>query len=172
MTEFEKLLHTASRVLAGGSLYERLRRYEGINFDPHIAHAALIYDAYSAQVLTQVHHDYLKIGRQFRLPMIAAAATWRATPERIARSSYAGRDVIADNVRFMRRMLTAFSADVPIFLGGSIGCRGDAYKPQEALSTEQAVSYHMEQVAQLAATSIDYIFAATLPALSEAAGLA
>jgi homocysteine S-methyltransferase len=59
-----------------------------------------------------------------------------------------------------------------MFVAGLIGCRGDAYRPEEALSTDQAIEFHYEQVLELCDSPIDFLFAATLPALSEARGIA
>ena len=53
-----------------------------------------------------------------------------------------------------------------------MGCRGDAYSPREALSAQEAGAYHQPQVQQLTAAGVDFILAATLPAVSEARGIA
>lgn len=53
-----------------------------------------------------------------------------------------------------------------------MSCKGDAYRPDEALPENQAAEYHAWQAEKLAATKLDFLLAATLPALSEATGLA
>jgi S-methylmethionine-dependent homocysteine/selenocysteine methylase len=53
-----------------------------------------------------------------------------------------------------------------------MACRGDAYRPQEALSQTDAKSFHQYQAHALAQANVDFILAATLPAVSEALGLA
>jgi homocysteine S-methyltransferase len=53
-----------------------------------------------------------------------------------------------------------------------MGPRNDAYKPESALPREAASVYHRWQAEQLAAAEPDCLAALTLPALSEAAGLA
>jgi homocysteine S-methyltransferase len=53
-----------------------------------------------------------------------------------------------------------------------MSCRGNAYDPTEALSESAAREFHAWQANSLAAAGVDFLLAATLPALSEAIGLA
>jgi homocysteine S-methyltransferase len=53
-----------------------------------------------------------------------------------------------------------------------MSCKGDAYKPEEALDAPEARTFHAWQAEALAAAGVDLLLAATLPALSEAVGLA
>jgi homocysteine S-methyltransferase len=53
-----------------------------------------------------------------------------------------------------------------------MSCRGDAYNPSERLSEDDARTFHAWQAQKLAETGVDFLLASTLPALSEATGLA
>jgi len=53
-----------------------------------------------------------------------------------------------------------------------MSCRGDAYNPTEALGVDEALEFHTWQAGKLAGTGVDFLLAATLPAISEAIGLA
>jgi len=53
-----------------------------------------------------------------------------------------------------------------------MGCRGDAYKPQEALTREAARAFHAVQAEALAGAGADYLMASTMPEIHEALGLA
>ena len=53
-----------------------------------------------------------------------------------------------------------------------MACKGDAYRPQEALSKEDAEIFHTEQASILAESGVDFIKVATLPSVSEAHGMA
>ena len=59
-----------------------------------------------------------------------------------------------------------------IVICGLMSCRGDAYKPAERLSEDGAFRFHSWQAEKLAEAGVDFLLAATLPALSEAIGLA
>lgn len=173
MTAFETFLNQTPFALTEGSVYERLRRHASIEYDPFLAHASLVYDAPAAEILAQVHRDYLDVGQRYRLPMIALTDTWRASQERIVRSRFSGRAVNEDNARFLCALRDEYSARVaPIFIGGLLACRGDAYRPEEALSKDDAAAFHAPQAQALAQTNIDFLMASTLPAFSEAHGLA
>ena len=59
-----------------------------------------------------------------------------------------------------------------IFIGGLTGCKGDSYKASEALPQKEAAEFHKPQIYELANAGVDFLFASTLPALSEAKGIA
>jgi len=63
-------------------------------------------------------------------------------------------------------------ADRRILVAGLMGCRGDAYRPDQALSEDRAFAHHEPQARALARAGADLLMAATLPALCEALGLA
>lgn len=160
-------------MLAEGSVYEQLRRHRMIQFDPHLAHATLIYTPADAHVLETIHREYWNVAQTHHLPILATTDTWRANLERLKRSIYVDRDVNQDNVRFLQTLRNSYGAfSKQIFIGGTIGPRGDAYKPEETLSRTAAERFHVYQVAALAEANPDFLFAATLPAFSEAHGIA
>ncbi len=164
------LLARGELVLTEGSVYELLRRDERIRFDPHIAHAGLIYDSSSRDVLAKVHRQYIEIAARHRLPLVAFADTWRASAERIAASVFHGQAVNRDNVEFLRAVASGTQARV--FIGALTGPRGDAYRPPEAPTAEEAMRYHSFQIDELAASGVDLIVAATMPAFREAKAVA
>lgn len=51
----EVCLDAGRLILAEGSVYELLRRDSSIEYDPFLAHGALVYDARAASVLRQIH---------------------------------------------------------------------------------------------------------------------
>jgi homocysteine S-methyltransferase len=53
-----------------------------------------------------------------------------------------------------------------------MGCKGDAYKPQEALTSDEAELFHEFQARALSNGGVDFLFGATLPSYHEALGLA
>jgi homocysteine S-methyltransferase len=170
---FDEFVKTASFALSEGSVYERLRRDPSVEFDPYIFHASLIYDERTRQVLAGVHREYMDVAQKYQLPMLVTTDTWRASQERIDLSKFKGQKVNQDNVQFMKDLRAEYRENAqPIFVVGQIGPRGDAYKPEQALSKFQAESFHHAQLEAFAETGVDLIFAATLPALTEAQGIA
>jgi homocysteine S-methyltransferase len=161
-------------ILAEGALIERLRRNPGVRLDPHIVHAGLIYDSRGQTALRQIYRQYLDIGRMAGLPLLTCAPTWRANPARLRQAGFDGRtDVNGDCVRFLASIRSEYGAYAgQVFVGGLMSCRGDAYKPAEALPADEAAAFHQPQARALAAAGADFLLAATLPAVSEALGLA
>lgn len=172
-TSFETLLQGDKHILSQGSVFELLRRSPEVEFDEHIFHAGLIYNPAYARVLESVYRAYIDTAVAAGLPIVIGTATWRANAERIEASAFADRAVNEDNVRFLRELREQYpERDVSILIEGDIGPRGDAYDPSEALDADSAREFHSLQINALAGSGVDYLQASTLPALSEAIGIA
>ena len=167
------LLAGASPILGEGAVIERLRRAPGIQLDEHVVNSALIYEPAGHAALAAIYRQYLEIGQRYRLPLLLSTPTWRAGRERIAAAGLSDRDVNGDNSRFLADLRDNYGDYAQqVAICGLMSCRGDAYKPAEAMSAEAAAEFHAWQAQALAAAGVDFLLAATLPALSEAIGLA
>ena len=170
---FEKLLETTPCILGEGAVIERLRRNPKVSLDEHIVNAAFIYDADQREAQTDIYKQYLDIGRQYDLPVMLSTPTWRASRQRIADAGYADKDINRDNFIFFDRLRKDYGDYAKnVVIGGLMSCRGDAYSPDEAMSKKSAYEFHAWQANKLAHAGVDFLMAATLPALSEATGLA
>ena len=170
---FMRVLASSGTILGEGAVIERLRRMPGILLDEQVVNSALIYDEQGRAALETICRQYLEIGRRYDLPLLLSTPTWRAGRERIAAAGLAARDLNGDNFRFLdtlRREYGEYRRKVTIC--GLLSCRGDAYKPGEALTAAESRTYHAWQAEALAAAGVDLLLAATLPALGEAVGLA
>lgn len=165
-----RVLGPGAIVLAEGSVHERLRRRPDVPFDPQIGVAALVFDGPSRELLERVHRGYVAIGASHGLPMLVQTDTWRASGARIAASAWAGTDVNRACVSLARDV--AGAAPGAVLVAGLLGPAGDAYDPDAALGRDDARRYHAEQADALADAGSDLLLCATLPALSEAIGLA
>ena len=172
--KFEDAVANAPVILTEGAVIERLRRDPTVELDPQIANAGLIYDQAGKQAMTRLYRQYIDIASKYRLPMIISAPTWRASSERIEKSAYRGRKtMVKDCADFINRIRQDVSQDADcVYISGLIACRGDSYDPREALTAEKAEAYHRPQAQELADAGVDFILAATLPAVSEALGIA
>ncbi|GFE58961.1 homocysteine S-methyltransferase family protein [Geobacter sp. AOG1] len=172
-TPFAKFLEKSPCILGEGAVIERLRRNGDLELDPHLVNSAFIYYDGKRAALETICRQYLEIGREFGLPLLVSTPTWRASRERIEAAGYAGVDVNGDNARFLdalRKSCGGYAENVVIC--GLMSCRGDAYRPAEALAVAEAREFHAWQAGKLADAGVDFLLAATLPALSEATGLA
>ncbi len=170
---FKEFFKRSACVLGEGAVIERLRRNSKIELDPHIVNSAFIYDEKKRAALATIYRQYLNIGHQYRLPLLLSTPTWRASQERIKNAGFEKRDVNADNFRFLDSMRRSYGDYAPkVVICGLLSCRGDAYNHKEALTAKAAQAFHSWQVNRLAQAGVDFLLAATLPALSEATGLA
>ena len=171
---FTETIQSGRPILTEGAMVERIRRHPAVRLDPDIAHAGLIYSAEGRKTLGDIYRQYLSIGQRHNLPMLTLAPTWRANPERTARAGCGPVDKLnSDCVEFLKEICTEFGAyQERLYVAGLLGCRHDAYKPAEALNADAAEQFHAPQVKALAASRVDFIKAATLPAVSEALGIA
>lgn len=172
-TSFEAALGSFPHVLTEGAVVERLRRApEAPALHPEVANTALLYDPAGRTVMEGLYRQYLEAGRGTGLPLLLLTPTWRADPERLRRAGLADRPVQADAFRFLHALRSGTAMEEPVFIGGLMGCRGDAYDPLDALPEGEAERFHAAQANALAAAGVDLLYGATLPALSEALGMA
>lgn len=170
---FPELLASSPVILGEGAVIERLRRSDIIQLDEHVVNSALIYQEGGRSALEAICRQYLEIGRRYNLPLLLSTPTWRAGKERIAAAGLAGRDLNGDNFRFLSNLRDSYGDYAGrVAICGLMSCRGDAYKPEEALTAAAAAEFHAWQADALATAGVDFLLAATLPALSEAVGLA
>jgi S-methylmethionine-dependent homocysteine/selenocysteine methylase len=169
---FARFLESFSLVLGEGAVIERLRR-SGLELDPYLVNSAFIYEGKKRAALETICRQYLNIGREFGLPLLISTPTWRASRERIAAAGYAGVDVNGDNVRFLDALRKSYGEYAEkVVVCGLLSCRGDAYTHADALAVDEAREFHAWQAGKLADSGVDFLLAATLPACSEATGLA
>lgn len=166
---FTDCFHSSNHLLMEGALGERLKREYHLRFDGQVAMAKLIYDPAGAAALRELWQGYARIAAAHNLPFMATTLTRRANRERVS----LGRckdTILSDNVRHLKESL----ADCPAehYAGGLMGCRGDAYTGEGALSREKARSFHAWQAERFAAAGADFLFAGIMPTLPEAEGMA
>jgi homocysteine S-methyltransferase len=172
-SSFLDLFASSPCILGEGAVIERLRRTSGLELDPHLVNSAFIYSKAPRAALESICRQYLEIGRDSGLPLLVSTPTWRASRERIAAAGYAGADVNGDNARFLNLLRNSYGGyAAKIIICGLMSCRGNAYSPGEALDTGTAQDYHAWQAGKLAESEVDVLLAATLPAISEATGMA
>lgn len=159
-------------ILGSGSMYERLRRSPHVEFDPHVANASLIYDDEGRGVVAAAHGEYIDIAREAGLPMLVSTGTWRTSRRRVEASNFRDRPLNRDHVRFSQELADNHGQGIATYVGGVLGPHGDGYDPAESLGVDEAERLHMWQAEQLADAGVDVLMAMTLPALSEARGLA
>jgi S-methylmethionine-dependent homocysteine/selenocysteine methylase len=135
-------------------------------------HAAFVHDVDGRQALRALYDEYLDVAEHARLPVLLFTPSWRANRERVLESG-AGATINEDGATFVADVLDRRPWAVDqARVGGLLGCRGDCYLPAEGLAADAARSFHAWQAERLAAGGVDFLMAATMPAVPEAIGMA
>ena len=169
----QTLIQSKKPILVEGAMVERLSRMEGVALDSALIHAPLIYSPVQALQLGQVYRSYLNVGRKYNLPILTLTPTWRANFRNIAESQWKSQSLNEDCVHFLKEIRTEYGKYASsIYVGGMMGPSGDCYRPNEALTEKEAFNFHISQARALHNAGADFLLASTLPAVSEAIGLA
>lgn len=170
---FSKAINHFPHIITEGSIIERLKREFNYPLDDLLSNAKMIYEYDGRILLEKIYREYIDLAFSSNLPIIILTPTWRANKERTLKADVDMKTINSDAFTFVdriRKSYTSFSEK--IYIGGLTGCKGDAYKPEEALSENDAYHFHKEQMLILADAGVEFLLASTLPALTEAIGIA
>ena len=167
--DFEKYYARSPLLLMEGALGERLKREYALVFDEQVAMAGLVYQEEGRRALRALWLGYAAIAQAHGLPFLATTPTRRANRERVERSLY-DAGILEENLRFLREVRREQRARM--FVGGLMGCRGDAYSARDVLCEEEALRFHAWQAERMAGAGADFLYAGIMPALAEAKGMA
>ncbi len=165
-----EILTNSSFVLTEASVVERLRRNPAVQLDPLLANSGLIYNNAGRRAMADIYNEYLKIAKASAVLILLLTPTWRSNLDRVKQSGICTA-INRDAVSFMRKT-TANSKTQLVLLAGMIGCKNDSYCYSESLSESEAAEFHEWQIRELSAAKADLLIAQTLPAVSEAKGIA
>lgn len=167
--DFESCFNVSPTILMEGAIGERLKREYNIAFDEHVAMSGLVYNEHSRQALKEIYTEYVEIANRYNLPFMATTPTRRANKERVQLSGF-DETIIQSNVDFLKEI--QLKTTTPMYIGGLMGCKGDAYKSTEVLSIEEAFEFHSWAANLFKEASVDFLMAGIMPALPEAIGMA
>ena len=154
------------------SIVESLRRSDDISLHPILMNAPLIYEEAGRKALNRLYQSYIDIAFEAKRPFLMCTPTWRANHSRVMETK-TKRTINIDIANFLKELRdTQGAGKENIKIGGMIGCKNDCYKPEEALSAEEAEQFHSWQLGQLKQGGVDFLIAETLPDIDEAIGIA
>lgn len=167
--DFQTCLRACPCVLMEGALGERLKREYRLIIDGPVAMADLLYRPAGRRALQALWREYRAVAERYGLPFLAATPTRRCNRARVAAAGCEAA-IVADNVALLREVQAESQA--PMFVGGLMGCRGDAYTGEGRLGEAEAYEFHRWQAGLFAEAGADYLFAGIMPTLPEACGMA
>lgn len=157
------------RVLMEGALGERLKREYGLVFDEKITMAGFVYQEKGMQALSNLWKEYAGIADKYKVPFLATTPTRRLNQERVQGFTYPD-GIIIDNVALLKRVQAECKCEM--YAGALIGSKGNAYTGEEKLSIYEAMEFHEWEIERFARAGVDFFYAALLPNIEEAIGIA
>ena len=145
----------------------------GIEISEFAAHT-LLPTPEGRAALTRYFEGFLDLANARNTGFILDSATWKAHRHwaRDLRSDPAELHAAnEESIRYISELRDRFSHNAkPIVLNAIVGPCGDAYRPDVAISIDQAEAYHAEQLGWIADTEADMVTAVTFNQASEAGG--
>jgi S-methylmethionine-dependent homocysteine/selenocysteine methylase len=161
--------------LTDGGIETTLIFHDGLEL-PFFAAFHLLQDEKGTGALRRYFTRHASIACERGVGFILESATWRASADWGARLGYsppalahANRKAI-DLLHELRRDLETERS--PMVISGCIGPRGDGYRPDAAMTPQQAQAYHQAQVRVFADAEADLVTAITMTNSNEAIGVA
>ncbi len=168
----QKILDDHDFILTEAAVIETLKRSYGVKLHPRLENALLIYDADGRTALTELYQNFIRVARSAEVPILICAPTWRANHERTAENQCT-TDLNGDAVKFLKALRAEYGAWASnIMVGGLVGGKNDCYRPDDALGIDDARDFHSWQIERLSEAGVNFLLGATIPALSEATGIA
>lgn len=166
---------SADLFLTDGGLETTLVFLEGFEL-PYFAAFDLLKDEKGYNAIRSYYKRYLKIAKDFKAGFILESPTWRANPDWIEKIGYPKSAVWEINekaVQLLVDLKSEFENELStIIISGCVGPRGDGYRPENAMTIEEAQEYHSKQIEAFSHTPVDMVSAITMNYVEEAVGIA
>ena len=167
--DIRECMEKAPAILMEGALGERLKREYGLTFDKNVDMGAMVYQPEAKKALKELWDGYIEISKRYDLPFLATTTTRRTNKSRVYRGKY-DESIIKDNVDYLRSI--AEKSGITMYVGGLMGCAGDAYTGKDCLPESKAKEFHCWEAELFRKADVDFLYAAIIPTLEEAAGIA
>lgn len=169
--KFENYLKSADFILTEGAIVERLKKEFQIKLDGFINHAGMIYD--DRNTLSVLYRQYIEIAKKYDTAIMIMTPTRKVNFETVGQSMYSDRDIISDSCACLKNLRNEYpDFSDKIFIGGLLGCKGDAYQSEGALGAEESYEFHKIQINKFKEARVDFLFAGIMPDVNEATGMA
>jgi S-methylmethionine-dependent homocysteine/selenocysteine methylase len=160
--------------LADGGIETTLIFHDGHDL-PHFAAYDLLTRDGGSEALRRYFEPYARLAARRSVGIVLETATWRANPDwadRLGHSPAQLAELNRQAVEILEDVRAEHETqDAPIVISGCIGPRGDGYVVGEAMTAEEAKTYHATQIGTFAETAADLVTALTMTYAGEAVGI-
>lgn len=168
----QSIIGGAPLILTEGAVSGRLQHDPEVELHPTLFNTPLIYHEKEGRRMKAIYRQYRDIAMSAQLPFLFCAPTWRVDRDRLGAAGF-DSSLLRDAISFARTLQDEWQhPDSPVITGGLIGPKNDCYQADQALSSADSTAYHAWQIDKLVTTKLDCIVAQTIPAVSEALGMA
>jgi homocysteine S-methyltransferase len=157
--------------VADGGLETDLIFHYGVEL-PHFASFPLVETADGRALLDRYFADYAAIAARAGVPVMLETPTWRASSDWGDKLGYSPAALARLNESAVALMteLGERHASTDVIVGGTVGPRGDGYRPEFLMTPDEAADYHAPQVDAFARAGVAVVTAYTLTDAGEAIG--
>ena len=141
---------------------------------PYFASFPLLSADGTRVTLAKYYKTYADLAIKNDLGFIFESPTWRANPDWASQLGYdksALANINSDAIAFMKSIRNEYANPANFLVSGCIGPRGDGYFISQKMTSEQADSYHNEQIEVFSQSDADLINAMTMTYPEEAIGI-
>jgi homocysteine S-methyltransferase len=161
--------------LTDGGMETALIFHQGLDL-PDFAAFTLLKTPEGEVAIRNYYRTYAELSKRLGVGLILESTTWRASRDWGARLGYTA-ETLAEANRKAMEMLEGIRREyqtdqTPVVISGCLGPCGDGYVPGQTMSTQEAATYHLEQIETFAATSADMVCSMTMNYVEEAVGIA
>lgn len=136
----------------------------------------LLMNAGGEAMLRRYYRPYAEIARRHGTGLILESATWRASAgwgSGLGFTTAMLRQANRQSIRLLEDVRDESETDATrIVISGCVGPRRDGYEAAEAMTADEAETYHTPQIATFAESTADMVGALTLTDPEEAVGIA
>jgi homocysteine S-methyltransferase len=161
-------------MVTDGGLETDLIFHAGVEL-PEFAAFPLLEDAGGVDVLQRYYAAYADIARRSQAGLLLESGTWRANPDWGQRLGYGVSDLARVNagaIAMLSGLRDTYAACIAdIVVSGTVGPRGEGYRPDRRVHAADAAAYHRPQLEAFAEAGADIASAYTLTDIGEAIGI-
>jgi len=159
-------------ILTSCSAMNFLSPSEVSTLPPSLASTMLLNSESGRKILAAHYQNFINIAGKLKVPLILTSPTWQANREALAAAGISN-NINALAVRFLKYLRADSNVLTEnIHIAGLVGSKHDRTRPNLALSSRESVDFHQWQIEQFENEGVDLLLASSMPALSEAVGIA
>lgn len=160
--------------LTDGGIETTLIFHEELDL-PEFASFVLLRNQTGYRALEKYFRTYAQMAHHYQVGLVLESATWRSNPDWGSKIGYSDSELAEMNhkaIDLLYDIRREYETEKsPIVISGCVGPRGDGYIPADAMTVEEAKTYHRDQIQTFCNADADLVTAITMNYVEEAIGI-